>query len=86
MTTKARKPVPDRGVEGGDLRQPGTRVWGRAGTDYENVCGLTTGGTRPCTLEGCPGSRIRVVWPDGTVTWPCGKGIVQDESGKLRIG
>lgn len=28
-----------------------------------------------CTMEGCTGRRICVRWQDGTVTYPCSKGI-----------
>lgn len=38
--------------------------------------GKPTGKTRCCKLEGCSGIRIGVRWPDGKITWPCSKGIV----------
>lgn len=28
-----------------------------------------------CQLSGCPGRRIRTVWPDGQVTFPCTQGM-----------
>lgn len=31
--------------------------------------------SRPCTMEGCTGHRMRVRWPNGTTTYPCTKGI-----------
>jgi len=39
--------------------------------------GRTTGGVRPCTLEGCLGLRIGVRWPDGKLTWPCSEGMAR---------
>ena len=39
--------------------------------------GYTTGGVRPCTLEGCTGLRIGVRWSDHTLTWPCTAGMEQ---------
>lgn len=38
--------------------------------------GTATGGTRPCSLEGCNGVRVGVRWEDGKISWPCSKGIV----------
>jgi hypothetical protein len=32
-------------------------------------------GTRRCQMEGCLGVRLRVVWADGHVTYPCTKGM-----------
>jgi hypothetical protein len=37
----------------------------------------TVKGQRRCQLEGCNGMRIIVKWPDGKVTHPCTKGMVQ---------
>ena len=37
--------------------------------------GRTTGGTRPCPVEGCRGVRIGVRWEDGKLTWPCSAGM-----------
>jgi len=48
--------------------------------------GVTTGGERPCTMEGCPGKRIAVRWPDGRLTWPCTKGMNRLENGSYLIG
>ncbi len=39
----------------------GERVYNEGATQH----GLTTGGIRPCTLEGCRGDRIAVRWPNG---------------------
>jgi hypothetical protein len=46
-------------------------VWDR---DHKEQ-GKTTGGTRHCGMEGCPGFRVAVRWPDGHLTWPCTEGI-----------
>ena len=53
------------------LLRKGTVVYDRAG----KIKGRTTGSNRFCRLEGCPGTRIGVRWPDGKITWPCSKGI-----------
>ena len=37
--------------------------------------GRTTGGTRPCNLEGCRGTRVAVRWNDGKLTYPCTAGM-----------
>lgn len=39
------------------------------------LTGQLTGGERQCTLEGCNGPRVGIRWNDGTLTWPCIKGI-----------
>jgi len=38
--------------------------------------GKATGGGYACRLEGCRGWRIRVRWRDGSVTFPCSKGML----------
>ena len=43
--------------------------------------GKLTGGTRDCQLAGCRGIRLGVRWPDGTLTWPCSKGIIGNKIG-----
>lgn len=30
--------------------------------------------SRPCSMEGCTGMRMHVVWPDGKSTYPCSRG------------
>ena len=42
-----------------------------------NTRGRTTGGVRPCVLEGCLGLRIGVRWPDGKLIWPCSEAMVR---------
>lgn len=37
--------------------------------------GILTGHERACSLEGCPGVRLRTKWPDGKITWPCTAGM-----------
>lgn len=56
--------------------EKGVRVGPRGGAKASRkLRGVTTGGERYCTLEGCPGRRIAVRWPDGHLTWPCTKGM-----------
>lgn len=43
--------------------------------------GRTTGGQRRCGLAGCNGVRIGVRWDDGTMSWPCSKGLVEIANG-----
>jgi len=40
--------------------------------------GEFTGSTRSCQMESCRGTRRMVRWLDGTVTWPCTRGLKQD--------
>ncbi len=57
-----------------DIRFNGRKIFTRNG----GVRGLLTGTTRRCQLEGCSGIRVRAVWPDGSWTWPCTKGLHWD--------
>jgi len=46
----------------------------------QKLTGTTTGATRRCRLEGCPGIRIATRWPrhgkhKACVTYPCSKGM-----------
>lgn len=47
--------------------------------------GRLTGGDRCCQLEGCGGRRHGVRWPDGKMTWPCGKGLKTRKDGQWQI-
>lgn len=47
---------------------------------------VATGRPRVCTLEGCRGVRFAVRWQDGSLTYPCSKGLVQREDGSYQIG
>jgi hypothetical protein len=62
----------------------GKKVYGRQGSQFENVAGEITG-TSLCRLEGCGGTRLHVKWPDGQRTYPCGKGCTVKADGSLRI-
>jgi hypothetical protein len=62
----------------------GKKVYGRQGSDFENVAGEVTG-TSLCRLEGCGGTRLHVKWPDGKRTYPCAKGCMVQFDGSLRI-
>lgn len=54
-----------------NLSIPNQKVFSR---DRRHI-GRTTGSTRQCRLEGCPGTRIGVRWSDGRITWPCSNGL-----------
>ena len=41
--------------------------------------GKTTGGSRPCQLEGCRGKCLGVRWNDGKLTFPCTAGMTYDD-------
>lgn len=41
--------------------------------------GEVTSSSRRCQLEGCNGRRLRVKWPDGSITYPCTKGLTGTE-------
>lgn len=62
----------------------GQAVLPRAGSSLREhrVTGKTTGHVRRCVMHGCPGTRIRVRWPDGRSTWPCSEGMTYDEATK----
>jgi hypothetical protein len=62
----------------------GKKVYGRHGSEFENVAGEITG-TSLCRLEGCGGTRLHVKWPDGQRTYPCAKGCLVQADGSLRI-
>lgn len=49
----------------------GTTVVSRDG----KTRGKLTGGNRPCQLESCGGSRLATRWEDGSLTYPCTKGM-----------
>jgi len=53
-------------------------VFGRTGSDYEHIKGRVVG-EKPCQLESCEGRRLAVRWPDGTLTWPCVRGMGWDD-------
>lgn len=62
--------------------QEGTVVWNRDKTEK----GFITGSTRSCRLSGCSGLNHGVKWPDGKVTYPCGKGMRYDrDAGEWHI-
>lgn len=47
--------------------------------------GQIVGDPRPCRQDGCRGQQVPVRWPDGELTWPCTKGLVELEGGwKIR--
>ncbi len=60
----------------------GTRMYNREGTEF----GLATGGTRKCQMESCLGIRVGVRWPDGQLTWPCSKGLIDRDDGMFQLG
>ena len=48
--------------------------------------GRTTGGFRPCAMDGCGGQRLGVRWQDGRITWPCTRGLEITKSGRIKLG
>lgn len=50
------------------------------------LVGTPTGAEWLCRLEGCRGVRITTRWPNGKITHPCSKGLVNNGDGNLRIG
>ena len=68
-----------------DTNYIGRMVFGRRGTDFENVAGVVTN-VSGCRLAGCRGLRLHVKWPDGHRTYVCTKGCDEQEDGSLRIG
>jgi hypothetical protein len=51
----------------------------------EAMLGKLTGTSRRCQLEGCLGRRYGARWPDGTLSWPCSKGLFDRPDGQLQI-
>jgi len=47
--------------------------------------GIFTGHEKSCRMEGCRGIRLRVVWPDGGITWPCTRGLEPITEERSRI-
>lgn len=62
----------------------GKKLYGRPGTEFENVAGVITN-ISACTLGGCGGNRLHVKWPDGKRTYPCAKGCFQRDDGDHQI-
>lgn len=57
------------------------KVWNSQQSEF----GTPTGGIRRCQMEGCLGQRIGVRWPDGSITWPCAKGISNLSENEMKI-
>lgn len=47
--------------------------------------GKVFGGHHLCKLEGCRGSRVGVLWPDGKRTYPCDRALAPVTPGTYRI-
>ena len=47
---------------------------GASPADYDSVGFILNEDAMPCRMDGCTGVRMRVLWPDGKVTFPCSKG------------
>jgi len=58
----------------------GRKVYSRGGRS----CGKVSS-WRFCTLEGCTGIQLRVVWKNGKWTWPCTKGMKDLKDGHLQM-
>lgn len=59
----------------------GSLVYNRDGSE----AGTATGGERKCQLDGCPSQRVGVRWPNGKMTWPCIRGLLQRADGAWQI-
>ena len=46
--------------------------------------GVLTGGVRPCAC-GKGAGRLRVRWPDGSITWPCSYVLRDREGGEYQV-
>jgi len=68
----------------GDAIYKDRLVYGRKGTDVEFVCGKVTN-TSICSMAGCGGTKLHVLWPDSSRTYPCIAGCLQRENGDLEI-
>lgn len=56
-------------------------VYGSGGTPK----GEYRGETRRACFDGCRGRRVAVKWPDGTMTYPCTRGLEVRKDGNLQI-
>jgi len=82
-----KSPPDDIGREGTPLSERGTRLYGRKGTEFENVFAIGLG-YKPRRYVGEAGFSLRYAfyWPDnGKIIWPCERGIVIDND-RWRIG
>lgn len=70
---------PHQPAAGGE--DPRGRVWTLDGS----ASGRKTGGTRACGLGSCVGHRIGVRWSDGTMGWPCTKGMMGRPDGSSQL-
>ena len=61
--------------------EKGVKVYSRDGKHE----GATTGGVRPCGMEGCKGQRVGVRWDDGKLTYPCTGGMGFTLDGSMRV-
>lgn len=65
-----------------DVPPQGTKVVARG---QKRPSGVTTGGSRPCGMEGCACVRIGVRWKNKVLTYPCLGGMRQRDDGSLEI-
>lgn len=47
--------------------------------------GRTTGGCRPCSLEGCPGEKWAVRWENGKLRWLCTEDLEELPDGSWKL-
>lgn len=59
-----------------------TRMLSRDGKTVGTIINLRS---RRCMMEGCPGWRIHVRWPDGSNTYPCSCGCKSVDKDTLQI-
>jgi hypothetical protein len=64
----------------------GTRVYSRKTKGEKQKAGITTGALHRCRLEGCTGFRVTVKWPNGRITHPCSKGLLDRKGGGFEVG
>lgn len=64
-----------------DTWKKGSKIWSRDAATQ----GELTGSRRQCQMEGCTGIRVATRWPDGKLTWPCTKGLLDHKDG-FKIG
>jgi hypothetical protein len=62
----------------------GRRVYGCKGTEFEHIYGTVTG-VRKCSEAGCPGTTLRIEWPDGLRILTCSQKCKQRDTGELEI-
>ncbi len=67
-----------------DIEYAGWKIKTREG--FPEAWGVTTGGWKCCSMEGCTGIRVATRWADGKLTWPCTKDLIYLSDNTYQLG